>query len=158
MAKTSKKKDKTSSFKNLITRLFDWFVICTLGLIAVFILVGYLLPVKEKEVEARVPDRNSILVELFDGCGRKDVVQDIRIHLIEKGIDVPQVSRTGYTYPVSLVVDRIGAKANPGVADSLSRILGVSEDQVVLQRIEGLQVDATIVIGLDYPKIIEKLK
>jgi len=132
----------------------DWSIIAVLAAVAIVIIVGYLQPVVEKQTEPRLIDGRAIKVQLFGGCRRPGDVMQIAESLRKLGIDVVEIeNESGFTYPSSLVVDRLG---NPSIADSLCSLLGLPEDRIVLQKY-SLMLDATIVIGLDYPKILEKL-
>ena len=140
---------------SLLIGLFDWAVIVFFGLAAVIVTIGYLLPVKTEPPKSILPDGKSIKVELFGGCSRGNEVVYIAVLMRKLGIDVAEIEKeSGYIYPKSLLVDRRG---NPALADSLVKLLGLPKDRIVVQRY-NLVVDATVVIGLDYPQIIKKLQ
>ncbi len=155
MSVSRKEKDKSSSsIGRKLALIGDWIIIVLFFLIALFIIVGYLQPVVEKEGITPIIDGRAIKVQLFGGCRRPDEVMEIAELLRKIGIDVMEIQSTsGFTYPNSLIVDRTG---NSAVADSLAKILGLSKDRVVVQKY-NLMLDATIVIGLDYPSIKKKL-
>ncbi len=149
------RKEKQNPNESKLTGLFDWTVIILFGLIAIFIVVGYILPTKIEPPKPILPDGKSIKVELFGGCGRGSEVIRIASLIRRLGIDVSEIKKeSGYLYPKSLVVDR---KGNPALTDSLVNLLGLPKDRVVIQRYD-LIVDATVVIGLDYPLILKKLQ
>ena len=143
-----------SSFGQKIVPIIDWAVIAVVLIVAVFIIVGYLQPVVKKPVTPRIIDGRAFKVQLFGGCRRPDEVMKIAEQLRKIGIDVVEIkNESGFTYPKSLIVDRVGNKA---VADSLAHLLGLPESRVIVQKY-NLMLDATIVIGLDYPRIIQQL-
>ncbi|HHS50051.1 MAG TPA: LytR family transcriptional regulator [candidate division Zixibacteria bacterium] len=136
-------------------RFIDWAIIIVVLVAGFFIVAKYLMPPKHEPSPRVLPDKGAIKVELFGGCGRRTEVLKIADMLREIGIDVVDIKQeSGFLYPASLIVDRTGA---PLVADSLARLVGLPPDRVVIQRY-NLMFDATIVVGLDYLVIIEKLK
>ena len=155
MAKTRKTKKKNgASGSKALLRFADWAIIIVVGLAGLFIAGKYILPKKEPPHQRRVPDKGAIEVELFGGCGRGSEVMRIAGQLRKMGIDVVNIKKeSGYLYPSSLIVDRRG---NNIIADSLAKLVGLPRDRIVLQRYD-LMVDATIVVGLDYPTIVKKL-
>lgn len=155
MSAPRKEKDRQeSTLGRKIIAIADWAIIIVVLLIAVFIIVGYLQPVVEKPSARKIPDGRSFKVQLIGGCRRPDEVKNIAEKLRKAGIDVIEIQSAGsFTYPSSLVIDRTG---NNAVADSIARLLGLSSDKVVIQKY-NLMLDATIVIGLDYPTITKKL-
>ena len=139
---------------NPFSKIWDWFVLIFFGLGLLFIFSGYLLKAKNPTRSFDVPGKKSIKIQLFGGCGKQGEIKPIAERLRELGVDVVDItSETGNIYPVSLIIDRRG---NRLVADSIASILGLSRKNIVLQRYD-LIVDATVVIGLDYPHIKQKL-
>lgn len=155
MSASRKEKDKKEpSFSRKLAPILDWAIIIIFVLTALFIIVGYLQPVVHRERDTKVIDGRAFKVQVFGGCGRPDAVMEIAEQFRKNGIDVLEIeTESGFTYPYSLIVDRVGNKA---VADSLASLLGLSENRVVLQKY-NLMLDATIVVGLDYPIILKHL-
>ncbi|MCK5832868.1 LytR C-terminal domain-containing protein [bacterium] len=156
MAKTQQNKIHSENQRLKKTlKVFDWAVIIVLTFVGFFIVGKYLIPEKEEPFSRRIPDKGAIKVELFGGCGKGQDVLKIAELLREMGVDVVDIKQeSGYLYPSSLIVDRVG---NATVAESLAYLTGLPDDRIILQRYE-LMVDATIVVGLDYLTIIKKLK
>lgn len=139
---------------NPLTKVFDWFVVIVLGAGLIFIFSGYLFKAKEPPKAPQIPDDRSIAIQILNGCGRPKEIMPIVQGIRELGINVADFSHeAGNIYPSSLVIDRRGNKL---VADSIATIFGLSRKNIVIQRYD-LNVDATVVIGLDYPHIKQKL-
>jgi len=154
MAISRDKKNRGNREEKPATRIIDWIIIIPIGLVALFVFIGYMLPPKTPEPEPILPDAGAIRIQLFGGCSRRVKVLEIGDLLREHGVDVTETVNSNSIYPYSLVVDRIG---NRSIADSLKKILGLPDDRVILQR-RNMIVDATVVIGLDYPSMIDSLR
>ena len=155
MVRTKKGIEKrSSSGSKRHLKILDWTIIVFIVLAGGYIMWQYSVPAKELPPQHRVPDKGAIKIELFGGCGRGSEVMRIAGYLREIGVDVVDIKQeSGYIYPSSLIVDRCG---NSIIADSLAGLIGIPKNRVVLQRYD-LMVDATIVVGLDYPTIVNKL-
>jgi len=154
-SRLNQKNKSPSSVSNKVAGIFDWCIIAVVGLVAIVVIIGYFVPAKEPPLERKLPGAGDIKVQLFGGCGRSSVVTHIVDLLRKTGIDVVDIEEeSGFIYPSCLVIDRRG---NPALADSLAKVLALPNDRIVQQRYD-LVVDATIVIGLDYPRIIKKLE
>ncbi len=154
MAKTRTAKSDLPLSKRIL-KVVDWTVIVVLAIVGVYIAIQYFNPNKPEPTAKILPDKGAIKIELFGGCGRGSEVQQIGAKLREIGIDVVDLKQeTGFLYPSSIIVDRVG---NVQVAESLAGLFGLPRDRIVLQKYD-LMVDATVVIGLDYPEILTKLK
>lgn len=93
-----------------------------------------------------------IQVEVLNGCGVDGLAEQITNYLREKNIDV--VSRGNYTHfdvPLTTVLDRVDNRER---SLQIINVLGLPEKQLQLQKDSNLQLDATIVLGADYKKLI----
>ena len=156
MAKPRESKENSSRpAGNVFGKLLELIAIAMLIVIVIVIAIGYFLKPKQRSDDAILPDKGAITIQLFGGCGRGNEVMKIADNLRELGVDVVEQGKDiGSIYPETIIIDRRG---NKGKADSLARIFGLGKDRIILQ-IFDLSVDATVVIGLDYPKIAKKLQ
>ncbi len=92
-----------------------------------------------------------IQVEVLNGCGENGLAEKITNYLRGHNVDV--VSRGNYEHfnvPKTTVLDRVG-KAERSAR--LAALLGLSNNDVQVERDPNLQLDATIVIGKDYQQL-----
>lgn len=93
-----------------------------------------------------------IQVEVLNGCGVDGLAEQITNYLREQNIDV--VSRGNYSHfdvPLTTVLDRVNNRER---TLQIVKVLGLPEKQLQLQKDANLQLDATIVLGADYKKLI----
>ncbi len=87
----------------------------------------------------------NVRVQVLNGCGVRGAGREVAYELRLKGYDVADVgnART-FDFPESIVIDRKGG----GRAREIARALGV--ENVIIQRIEGSQYEATMIVGKDF--------
>jgi len=88
-------------------------------------------------------------VQVLNGCGVNGLAAKASKFLRLKGYDVVDV---GNTPPLleSLVVDRVG---NRDAARKLAKLLGVSEENIIQQSCDYLELDLTVILGKDYKEL-----
>ena len=87
-----------------------------------------------------------VRVQVLNGCGIKGVGGDVANALRMKGYDVVEVGNTdAFGFSESIVIDRVG---KGGRAREIAVALGV--DNVIMQRVEALQYEATVIVGRDF--------
>ena len=87
-----------------------------------------------------------VRVQVLNGCGIKGVGGDVANALRMKGYDVVEVGNTdAFDFSESIVIDRVG---KGGRAREIAVALGV--DNVIMQRVEALQYEATVIVGRDF--------
>lgn len=92
-----------------------------------------------------------VQVEVLNGCGEPGVAGEVTQFLRDHDFDV--VSSGNYVdfdQAQSLVIDRVG---NREVALRVAAILGIDEAYVREDIGDGYYVDASVVIGRDYPSL-----
>lgn len=90
-----------------------------------------------------------IQVEVRNGCGVPNAAAQVTSYLRDRGFDVvAQGNYEHFNQDSTLVIDRVG---NLQAARKVARILGLSPDRVS-QRIDTTRyLDASVIIGEDYP-------
>ncbi|MBN1755151.1 LytR C-terminal domain-containing protein [bacterium] len=129
-------------------------VVIVIGFLFLIPWLAGFITVNNSATETRVPDaRESIKVEVLNGCGAEGIAGRFASYLRQNGIDVisPE-NAASFGYPKTLVLDHRGTHIE---ADSVARALGIEPDQVILQRKEGI-ADATVIIGKDYHKFLTR--
>lgn len=92
-----------------------------------------------------------VQVEILNGCGVDGLAERLTRYLRKYDIDV--VSRGNYRHfevPASRIVDRVN---NAERIDPLGKLLGIASNKIVVEENVNLQLDATIVLGLDYKSL-----
>ena len=114
------------------------------GLVAVFVISTVSMR-GEKEVGELIVLKD-VRVQVLNGCGVGGAGRRVAYALREAGYDVVDVGNAAsFDFPESMVIDRVGA---PDSAREIAGVLGV--ENVIVQRIEGLPFEATVIIGVDY--------
>lgn len=88
-------------------------------------------------------------VQILNGCGVDGLAAKTAKFLRLKGYDVVDVGNTPLLLE-SLVVDRVG---NRDAARKLAKLLGVSEENVIQQSCDYLELDLTVILGKDYKEL-----
>lgn len=102
-------------------------------------------PVREPVPE---PVERGVQTEVLNGCGRSGIAKRATDFLRQNDIDVvSQGNYTNFNVAKSFVIDRSGERSR---AQKVARLLGISSDQIQLQKDNTLQLDVTVVLGADY--------
>ncbi len=88
-------------------------------------------------------------VQVLNGCGVDGLAAKAAKFLRLKGYDVVDVKNTPLLLE-SLVVDRVG---NRDAARKLAKLLGVSEENIIQQSCDYLELDLTVILGKDYKEL-----
>lgn len=91
----------------------------------------------------------ALRIEVLNGCGEPGLAQRMAERLQGLGQDVVRVGDApAGEHPRTVIVDRRGR-------DRLSRGLArrIGPCPVVLERIEGTDVDLTLIVGADWPRL-----
>ena len=103
------------------------------------------------EREALVPTARRTQVEILNGCGANGVAAKLKRYLRQHNVDV--VSTGNYKHfevPRSKIWDRVDHQEK---SRTLANLMGISSGYVSVQKDHNLQLDATIILGLDYKKL-----
>ncbi len=93
----------------------------------------------------------AIQVEVRNGCGVPGVASRFTDRLRRYGFDVVESGNfETYDIPRTLVIDRSG---NIEHARKVATALGISEDQIIQEISPDFFLDATVVIGADFPNL-----
>jgi hypothetical protein len=113
------------------------------GLVVAFA-VSALLRDRGEEAEESIVLKD-VRVQVLNGCGVRGAGREVANELRLKGYDVADVGNArSFDFAESMVIDRLGG----GRASEIAGALGV--ENVIIQRIEGSQYDATMIIGKDF--------
>jgi hypothetical protein len=114
------------------------------GVVVVYI-VSTLASRGGAEVEESIVLKD-VHVQVLNGCGVRGAGREIANALRLEGYDVVDVGNAEtFDFPESMVIDRAG---EGGRAREIARALGISN--VIIQRIDGSQYEATVIVGKDY--------
>jgi hypothetical protein len=106
--------------------------------------VSALLRDRGDEVEESIVLKD-VRVQVLNGCGTRGAGREVANELRLEGYDVADVGNArSFDFSESMVIDRVGR----GRAREIARALGV--ENVIIQRIEGSQYDATMIVGKDF--------
>lgn len=94
------------------------------------------------------PVERGIQTEVLNGCGKTGIAKLATDFLRQNNIDVvSQGNYRNFNVAKSFVIDRSGERDR---AQKVARLLGISTDQIRLQKDNTLQLDVTVVLGADY--------
>lgn len=143
---------KSSSFSNIIL------ITLIIFLAIVVLFLSYSLYRKVQNISN---DKNKInrevasaiiQIEVLNGCGVDGVAVKFTNYLREKNFDVVQVGNyISANIDETMIIDRIGNKAN---TEKLAKVLGIDKKNVIQQLNKDYFLDATLVIGKDYNKLL----
>ncbi len=103
------------------------------------------------EREPLVPTARRTQVEILNGCGANGVAAKLKRYLRQHNVDV--VSTGNYKHfevPRSKIWDRVDHQDK---SKTLALLMGISSGYVSVQKDHNLQLDATIILGLDYKNL-----
>lgn len=113
------------------------------GVVAVFV-VSALSMRGDREAEELIVLKD-VRVQVLNGCGIRGAGRRAAYALREAGYDVVDVGNAAnFDFPESMVIDRAGCVSR---AREIARALDV--DNVIIQRVEGLPYEATVIVGAD---------
>ncbi len=116
-----------------------------LGGIVVIYMLSTLAARRGEEAEESIVLKD-VHVQVLNGCGVRGAGRDVANALRLEGYDVVDVGNADtFDFPETMVIDRAG---EGGRAREIARALGVKN--VVIQRMDGSQYDATVIVGKDY--------
>lgn len=124
-------------------------------LVAVGLLLGFVFLAAGGKKEPALPAEVAwplATVEVLNGCGVKGVAWRVTKRLRAAGFDVLTYGNADrFTYPVTLVLDRIG---RPELAFAVAGSLGVQE--VESRPDSSLRLDVTVVVGGDWKELLHR--
>lgn len=92
-----------------------------------------------------------IQVEVRNACGVDGLAGNVTAYLRDRGFDVVEFgNHTTTDLPQSLIIDRVGDLAS---ARKVARVLGLPEDRVRQDIQPDYYLDASVLIGKDYPHL-----
>jgi hypothetical protein len=92
-----------------------------------------------------------IQVEVRNGCGAPGIAGEVTRFLRRRGFDVVEVGdHTSFDEAQTRVVDRVG---DPAAARKVAAALGLPEDRIVQDIRPDYYLDASIILGRDYPAL-----
>ena len=92
-----------------------------------------------------------VQVEVRNGCGTPGVAQTVTAFLRDRHFDVVDLGNyTHFDQAETVVIDRVG---NPEAARSVAAALGVDEANVLQEIGPDYYLDASVVIGRDFPTL-----
>ena len=92
-----------------------------------------------------------IQVGVRNGCGEPGLAGEARGYLVRSGFDVVEVgNHSSFDLDSSLVIDRVGNRA---AARRVARALGIPERRVRQDISPAYHLDASVILGSDYPTL-----
>lgn len=96
----------------------------------------------------RPPPRQTLQIEVRNGCGVQGIAGKFTDFLRANGFDVVETGNFSKSdINKTMVIDRVGEMKN---AKKVAAVLGVAEKYVIQQINRDFLLDATVVIGADY--------
>lgn len=137
--------------------IFDWFVIVIV--IVLFGIGAIAMVIKPQKSQSagfdKIPEAGkSIVLQVVNGSGKGHAEISITDAIRRIGIDVRDVGKSEFVYPLTLLLCRSG---NMATAESLASLLGLSRDRLLLQK-SDIHVDATLILGTDFKETLPKLQ
>jgi hypothetical protein len=152
------KKEKKKSASN--TKSVGWLqklLIISLFLINLFLIyniISNILPVPYGAQNKYQPEllKETIKVEVLNGCGVSGLADELTDYLREKGFDVVNLGNyRSFEIENSIVIDRTGKLFKAHLA---SNSIGLKDSNIIQQLNREYLLDVTIILGKDYSKII----
>lgn len=99
--------------------------------------------------------RQTVRVQVLNGCGVAGVAGEFRDYLMKYRVDIREIGNAVHRYPQTIILDRIG---NQRKAIRIAELLGVSNENVIQQINENLiDIDVTVIVGGDHALLQESL-
>jgi len=138
--------------------------IVVLALLTAYLLYNFAkrLTTGQQEVKVQVndttthltkqPSGNTLQIDVQNGSGVGGIADKFTEFLRAKGFDVVEMGNfSSSDIKTSMVIDRAGDMRN---AKRVAQSLGISEKYVIQQINKNYFLDATVVIGKDYPELL----
>ena len=103
----------------------------------------------------KLPSPKGVKVQVLNGCDVRGLAAKVRGVLRERGFDVMSIGNARrQNYSKSLVIVRSKGNFAEQAAEVLARSLGVSNEQIRVDRDPALvDIDVTLILGMDYGKL-----
>lgn len=97
------------------------------------------------------PSNKTLQIDVQNGTGVQGIANKVMEYLRSKGFDVVELGNfSSQDIKTSMVIDRTGNTKN---AKIVAQSLGISEKNVIEQVNRNYFLDATVVVGRDYPEL-----
>ncbi len=143
---------RKSSFSNIVLLS----LIIVLSVLIIFLAYSLYIKISritEHKSQTEQQTASAIIhVEVLNGCGVDGVAAKFTSYLRKKNFDVVNVANyKSNNIEQTMIIDRTGNRAN---AEKLAEALGVEKKNIIHQISKDYLLDATLVIGRDYYKLV----
>lgn len=145
--------EKNGDANNLVLNAAIGFLSLLLFLLIFGLFSRVVFPRVQNQRADRTPELigEVIQLEVLNGCGVAGLANDFTSALRKNGFDVVETGNfDNFNMEQTLVISRTHNTEN---ARRVARVLGISEENVIVEASDDFYLDATVVIGSDYQSL-----